>query len=57
MILDGTPPRAFAAVAGDDAADQSELVAIARGIEAPTGWGSHRSGLILIIASAGWQPR
>jgi N-acetylglutamate synthase len=31
MILDGTPPRAFAAVAGDDVADRSGLVAIARG--------------------------
>lgn len=31
MILDGSPPRAFAAVAGERAADYSELVAIARG--------------------------
>jgi GNAT superfamily N-acetyltransferase len=31
MILDGSPPRAFAAVAGDQVSDHSELVAIARG--------------------------
>jgi GNAT superfamily N-acetyltransferase len=31
MILDGSPPRAFAAVAGDAADDHAELVAIARG--------------------------
>ena len=35
MILDGNPPRAFAAVAADEPDDRSELVAIARG---------HRSG-------------
>ena len=31
MILDGSPPRAFAAVAGQGPDDRSELVAIARG--------------------------
>ena len=31
MILDGNPPRAFAAVAGQGPDDRSELVAIARG--------------------------
>jgi N-acetylglutamate synthase len=31
MILDGNPPRAFAAVAAQEADDHSELVAIARG--------------------------
>jgi GNAT superfamily N-acetyltransferase len=31
MILDGSPPRAFAAVAGESVDDHSELVAIARG--------------------------
>ena len=31
MILDGNPPRAFAAVAGQGPDDHSELVAIARG--------------------------
>jgi GNAT superfamily N-acetyltransferase len=31
MILDGIPPRAFAAVAGEAADDHAELVAIARG--------------------------
>jgi N-acetylglutamate synthase len=47
MILDGTPPRAFAAVAGDDAADRSELVAIARG---------HRSADWLGLASIWTRP-
>src|SRR4030095_3205010 len=31
MILEGNPPRAFAAVAGQEPTDHSELVAIARG--------------------------
>lgn len=31
MIVDGTPPRAFAAVADEDMDDHSELIAIARG--------------------------
>jgi GNAT superfamily N-acetyltransferase len=47
MILDGTPPRAFAAVAGDDVADRSELIAIARG---------HRSGDWLGLASIWTRP-
>jgi N-acetylglutamate synthase len=47
MILDGGPPRAFAAVAGEGPGDHSELVAIAHG---------HRSGLWLGLASVWTRP-
>jgi GNAT superfamily N-acetyltransferase len=47
MILDGTPPRAFAAVTGDDSADPSELVAIGRG---------HRSADWLGLSSIWTRP-
>ena len=57
MILDGSPPRAFAAVAGDAADDHCELVAIARGQLSGIGWGSRRSGPDLIIVGADWQQR
>ena len=47
MILDGSPPRAFAAVAGKAADDHAELVAIARG---------HVSGDWLGLASIWTRP-
>jgi GNAT superfamily N-acetyltransferase len=47
MILDGSPPRAFAAVAGTAADDHAELVAIARG---------HVSGDWLGLASIWTRP-
>ena len=47
MILDGSPPRVFAAVAGERVADHSELVAIARG---------HRSADWLGLASIWTHP-
>jgi N-acetylglutamate synthase len=47
MILDGRPPRAFAAVAGQGPGDHSELVAIARG---------HRSDDWLGLASIWARP-
>jgi N-acetylglutamate synthase len=47
MILDGSPPRAFAAAAGDHISDHPELVAIARG---------HRSADWLGLASIWTHP-
>jgi GNAT superfamily N-acetyltransferase len=47
MILEGSPPRAFAAVAGNGPADHSRLVAIARG---------HRSGDWLGLTSIWTNP-
>jgi len=47
MILDGSPPRAYAAAAGDHVSDHPELVAIARG---------HRSADWLGLASIWTHP-